>query len=174
MRIVVAGGSGFIGEPLVRRLVARGDDVAVLTRNPAKVRAGRAVAWDPHADGGDWRREVGQAGAVINLAGENIGEGRWTAARKERLIDSRIASTRALVAAMRANRATSRTFVSTSAVGFYGDRGDELLDEQASGGTGFLADLTRQWEAAAREADDIARVASAIREGQFDSEFEQL
>src|SRR3712207_5423161 len=99
MKIVVAGGSGFIGEPLVRHLIGRDHDVAVLSRNPASVRAGRGVQWDGRTQGA-WSAEVASADAVINLAGESIGDGRWTDARKRQLIDSRINATRALVEAM--------------------------------------------------------------------------
>jgi uncharacterized protein (TIGR01777 family) len=156
-RIVVAGGSGFIGEPLVRRLLARGDDVAVLTRNPAKVHAGRAVAWNPPSQG-SWSDEVANAEVVINLAGENVGGGRWTAERKKRIMESRVAATRALVEAMSRKPSQSRTFISASATGFYGDRGDESLDESSSGGSGFLAEVTKRWEELARGAEPFARV----------------
>src|SRR5687768_5092353 len=124
MKIVVAGGSGFIGEPLVRRLIAKGHDVAVLSRNPSKVDAGRGVAWDGRSQG-PWSAEAAAADAIINLAGENIGEGRWTEERKRRLMDSRLNATRALVEAIRSEPARRRTFINASAVGFYGDRGDE-------------------------------------------------
>ncbi|MBV8518146.1 MAG: TIGR01777 family oxidoreductase [Acidobacteria bacterium] len=157
MKIAIAGGSGFIGEPLVRRLLARGDDVAVLSRNPAKVRAGRGVAWDGKTQGG-WADEVATADAVINLAGENIADGRWTDERKRRLVASRLDATRALVEALRRAPQRSRVYVNASAIGFYGDRGDEELDERASRGDGFLAQLVEQWEAAAREAEPLARV----------------
>jgi uncharacterized protein (TIGR01777 family) len=152
VKIIVAGGTGFIGEPLVGRLIARGHDVAVLTRNPAKVRSGRAVPWSSVAS------EVAGAAVVINLAGENVGAGRWTAERKRRIVDSRVGSTRELVEAMRDNPPQRRTFISASAVGYYGLRGDELLDESAPAGEGFLADVVRQWEEAARGAETIARV----------------
>ena len=157
MKIIVAGGTGFIGEPLVRKLLPRGD-VVVLSRDPSRVRAGRGVAWDGRSDG-DWTREVADADVVINLAGENIAEGRWTAERKRRLIASRLDATRALVAAMQKTPSRERTLVNSSAVGFYGDRGDETLDESATTGAGFLADLVVQWENAARVAEPIARVA---------------
>jgi uncharacterized protein (TIGR01777 family) len=152
VKVIVGGGTGFIGEPLVRRLMARGNDVVVLTRNPAKVRAGRAVPWSGVAN------EVAGAEVVINLAGENVGAGRWTAERKRRILDSRVGSTRELVEAMRSNPGQRRTFISPSAVGYYGPRGDELLDESAPPGEGFLADVVRQWEEAARGAENIARV----------------
>jgi uncharacterized protein (TIGR01777 family) len=156
-RIVVAGGSGFIGEPLVRRLLARGDDVAVLTRNPSNVRAGRAVIWNPLSQG-DWSGEVANADVVINLAGENVGGGRWTAERKKRIMESRVDATSALVEAMSRKPSQSRTFISASATGFYGDRGDESLDENSSAGSGFLSEVTKRWEELARGADPFARV----------------
>lgn len=155
-KIVVAGGTGFIGEPLVRKLLSRGD-VVVLSRDPARVRAGRGVAWDGKSDG-DWSRELADADVVINLAGENIGAGRWTAERKQRLIASRLDATRALVTAMQKTPGRARALINGSAVGFYGDRGDETLDESATTGAGFLADLVVQWENAARAAATIARV----------------
>ena len=157
MKIVVAGGTGFIGEPLVRRLLARGDDVAVLTRNPAHVAAGRPLQWDGRTQGA-WSSEVAGADAVINLAGENIADGRWTAERKQRLVASRLDATGAIVAALRTNPRAGRTLVNASAVGFYGDRADEELDESSSRGSGFLAELVERWERAAREAEALARL----------------
>ena len=156
-RIIVAGGSGFIGEPLVRRLLARGDDVAVLTRNPSKVHVGRAIAWNPPAQS-DWSDDVANADVVINLAGENVGSGRWTAERKKRIMESRVAATSALAEAMSRKPSHTRTFISASATGFYGDRGDESLDENSSGGAGFLAEVTKRWEELARGAEPFARV----------------
>jgi hypothetical protein len=157
MKIVVAGGTGLIGEPLVKRLVARGDDVAVLSRNPSKVTVGRGLQWDARSQGG-WSDEVASADVVINLAGENIGEGRWTEERKRRLIESRLDATGALVEAMKKNPSRPRTLINASAIGYYGNRGDALLDESASRGEGFLAELVERWESAAREADPVARV----------------
>ncbi|HYI10966.1 MAG TPA: TIGR01777 family oxidoreductase [Thermoanaerobaculia bacterium] len=157
MKIVVAGGSGFLGEPLVRRLVARGDDVAVLTRNPSRVRAGRALQWDGRTQGA-WSEQAAAADAVVNLAGENVGEGRWTDARKRQLLDSRLHATHAIVEALRRDPSRRRTLVNASATGFYGDRGDETLDESGSRGGGFLAAVVDRWEAAAREAEPLARL----------------
>jgi uncharacterized protein (TIGR01777 family) len=156
-RIIVAGGSGFIGEPLVRRLIARGDDVAVLTRNPSNVRAGRAVVWSPPSQG-SWSDEATNADVVINLAGENVGAGRWTAERKKRIMGSRIAATSAVVEAMSRKPSQPRTLISASATGFYGDRGDEPLDESSPAGSGFLAEVTKRWEERARAAEPFARV----------------
>ncbi len=94
MKIVIAGGSGFLGAPLARRLIARGDDVAVLSRDLSKVKAGRGVRWDGITPG-PWTAEIDAADLVVNLAGENVGAGRWTAARKRRLIKSRVEATNA-------------------------------------------------------------------------------
>ncbi|HEX8152996.1 MAG TPA: TIGR01777 family oxidoreductase [Thermoanaerobaculia bacterium] len=157
MKIVIAGGSGFLGQPLVERLVAKGHDVAVLSRDPVRVRAGRGVAWDPRTQGA-WTNEVAEADVVVNLAGENVGDGRWTPERKRRLVASRLDSTQALVTAMRRNPDKQRTIVNASATGFYGPRGDETLDENGSRGSGFLADLVEKWEAAAREAEGLGRL----------------
>ena len=150
MKVAVSGGSGFIGEPLVRRLVQRGDDVAVLSRSPSKVRVGRGVSWNS-VD------EISGADAVINLAGENIGA-RWSGERKKRILESRLGATAALVDAMKRQPNRRRTFVSASAVGFYGPGGDELLDDSAPSGEGFLAEVTRRWEEVAREGEGVARV----------------
>jgi uncharacterized protein (TIGR01777 family) len=95
---------------------------------------------------------------VINLAGENIGEGRWTEERKRRLIDSRLNATGALVQAMRSEPGHKRTFISASAVGFYGVTGDETLDETSPRGKGLLADVSSRWEEEARGAEDISRL----------------
>ena len=149
MKIVVSGGTGFVGEPLVRRLLARGDDVAVLSRNPAKVRARRGVPWDAG--------EAGDADVIINLAGENIGS-RWSEGRKRRILDSRVKATSALVDAMNRGVKKRRTLISASAVGYYGPHGDETIDESGANGAGFLADVSRQWEELAHQADDVARV----------------
>lgn len=156
MKIVVSGGSGFIGRPLVGRLLSRGD-VAVLTRDRSHVHAGRPLEWHPPAKG-DWTREVADADVVINLAGESIGAGRWTELRKRRLVSSRLDATRAVVDAMKENTAKRHTFISASAVGYYGPRGDERVDENAAAGGGFLADLAKQWEEAACGAEPFARV----------------
>lgn len=157
MKIAVAGGSGFVGSALVRRLTDRGDDVVVLTRDRSHVKLGRPVLWDGRS-AGPWSGEVASADAVVNLAGANIGEGRWTESRKRQLVSSRIEATRALLDALRTQHGRERVLVSASAVGYYGVREDEELDERSAGGDGFLADLSREWEAVAREAEAVARV----------------
>src|SRR6185369_15086989 len=155
MRIAIAGGTGFIGEPLAARL-AKENDVAILTRNPSRVRAGRGVAWDP-PEQDVWADVVAAADVVINLAGENIGQ-RWTKERKARLVTSRVDSTNALVEAMKSAPPRQRTFINASAIGYYGSRGEETLDEASPRGRGFLADLVSKWEAAAMPAESVARL----------------
>jgi uncharacterized protein (TIGR01777 family) len=164
VKIVVAGGSGFIGSAVVKRLVARGDDVAVLSRDPARVRVGRGVEWHPSsADtavaNAPWRAEVASADAIVNLAGESIAGGRWSSARRERLVTTRLEPTRALIAAMSGDTSKARVLVNASAVGYYGFTSDETFDEGGSRGGGFLAELVDRWEAVAREAEPFARVA---------------
>lgn len=152
MKIVVSGGSGFIGTPLVSRLRARGHDVSILTRDPS-----RGIEWHPPHQGA-WSARVADADTVINLAGENVGEGRWTESRKQRILASRVDATHALVEAMQSNLAKSRTFISGSAAGYYGLLGDEIVDESSPRGSGFLAEVTEKWEATAREASPFSRL----------------
>lgn len=154
MRIVVAGGTGFIGEPLCKALAERGE-VVVLTRSPSRVRVGRGVEWHPPAPG-PWREEVHTADLVINLTGESGAKGRWTEKKKRRLRESRISVTRSIVESL--HDGASQHLINASAVGYYGDRGEKVLDESSGRGEGFLADLTVDWEQAAREAEQVASV----------------
>lgn len=158
MKLVVSGGTGFLGEPLVRRLVERGDEVVVLSRNPAQVRAGRGVGWDGGRTEGGWTSEIDDAGAVINLAGENIAGGRWTRARKRRLLESRLDATNSIVAALNKAPSRKRTLINASAVGYYGFDREAVVDENSEKGRGFLSDLVESWELAASAALPAARV----------------
>jgi uncharacterized protein (TIGR01777 family) len=168
MRIVIAGGSGFLGSALTRALVADGHDVAILTRQsalggPATPRVSR-VQWMPDGTAGAWAHVVDSAAAVINLAGESIAAGRWSAAQKQKLRDSRLLATRSLTTAIRQAARPPAAFLSGSAVGYYGDRGNETLTETSPPGSDFLASLAKDWEAAANEVAQITRVA-LIRTG---------
>lgn len=131
--------------------------MAVLSRSPAKVRAGRGVQWDGRTEGA-WTQEVENADAIVNLAGENVGQGRWTEARKKKLVSSRLDATNAIVEAVRKAPPGARTLINASAVGLYGVGGDEVLDESGSPGAGFLAELVEKWEAAAQNAEPFARL----------------
>lgn len=150
MKILVTGASGLIGSALVPFLSAGGHDVIRLVRSEPK--AGEAaVRWDPEAGTID---AAGLDGldAVVHLAGENVAEGRWTAEKKRRIRDSRVKGTRLLCEALAGLARPPRVLVSASAVGYYGDRGDELLTEESPPGSGFLAGVAREWEAAAEPA----------------------
>ncbi len=157
MKVVIAGGSGFIGHALVAQFLSRGADVVVLTRDPSRVRLGRGVRWAPGSADGTWQSELADATHVINLAGESIGAARWSRERKVALLESRVTPTRALVAAIREVASRPR-FISASAIGIYGDRDDDELSEESATGSGFLAELAKRWEAEALEASDVATV----------------
>ncbi len=148
LRVAVAGASGLIGKELVRRL--EGDGHAVLRlvrRDPSGPGEAR---WDPEAGRMDAAALDG-VDAVVNLAGENVGE-RWTDERKRRIRASRVEGTRALAEAAAGLARKPKVLVNASAVGFYGDRGDERVDEMSPPGRGFLAEVVRDWEAAAEPA----------------------
>jgi uncharacterized protein (TIGR01777 family) len=149
MRIAVTGAGGFIGRPLVSRLAAAGHDVRRLVRRAAA--AGDEIAWDPIGGAIDVAALAG-VHAVVHLGGESIAEGRWTARRRARIRDSRVGPTRLLAEALATLEPRPKVFVSASASGIYGDRGDEWLDESSSPGTGFLAEVAREWEAASAPA----------------------
>ena len=157
MKILMTGSTGLVGTALVSALVRDGHTVCRLLRPQSAVLGGAKegfdVPWNP-ATG-----ELGGAGvgadAVVNLAGASIVGGRWTKARKELLRASRIDTTRALVGALAKMHARPRVLVSASAIGIYGDRGDELLTEDSKPGTGFLAGLAREWEAEALKAEAL-------------------
>lgn len=155
MRVAVAGGTGFLGGTLVERLRGDGHTVTVLTRGPSG--AGR-VHWDPEAPTAEWSSTIDGSDAVINLAGESIAGGRWTAARKALIRDSRVKSTRALASAIGAARRPPAVFVSGSAMGIYGSRDDEPLTEDSAPGSDFLASVGIEWEREALAAAPVTRV----------------
>lgn len=158
MKIVISGGTGFIGQHLVPALLNDGHEVVILTRHPQEHQAAspqqRYVAFDADAPG-QWAGEIDGAGAVINLAGANLGAGRWTEKRKKVLLDSRVETTRALVAAVEQARQRPAVFISASAVGYYGARGDEVLDEASAAGDNFLAEVCIAWERAAAPVEAL-------------------
>ena len=155
MRIVVAGGSGFLGGALVRAWRSDGHEVKVLTRKP---RNADDVGWAPESGGGTLAAVLERADAAVNLAGEGIADKRWTTGRKAAILDSRVASTRALANAVRACALPPRIFISASAVGFYGTLEDETLTEQSAAGSDFLATVCQSWERESSAAAGVARV----------------
>ncbi len=169
MRIIVVGGTGFIGIPLVHELMKHGHSVTVLSRNATKARAlvpssVACINWDP-CSAGVWANVLEDADAVINLAGEPIAEKRWTAARKRLIWDSRVSATRAVVEALRSHATKSCVLVNASGIGYYGAREDDALDEGAVRGTGFLADLCLAWEAEAMRAAEFGTRVVLLRTG---------
>ncbi|WP_257309858.1 TIGR01777 family oxidoreductase [Geothrix fuzhouensis] len=161
-RVVVAGGTGLVGRPMVQALLDLGAQVTVLTRNPV----GAGLPTGAHAQGWeDLTALLDGTDAVINLAGEGIAEKRWSVARKAAIRDSRILATRRLVEAMKDCQRPPKTLVNASAVGYYGARGQAPMDEGAAAGAGFLADVCRVWEAEAMAASDIGVRVARIRIG---------
>ena len=167
MRIVIAGGSGFLGSALTDALTHENHDVTVLTRAARGPNAGTARVsyrtWTPNGQTGPWAEAVTAADAVVNLAGESIAAKRWSPAQKQRIRDSRLQATRSLAAAIR-EAERKPVLISGSAVGFYGDRGEEPLNEASPPGTDFLAGVAQEWEAAANVVAPLTRVA-CIRTG---------
>jgi uncharacterized protein (TIGR01777 family) len=165
MRVVVTGGTGFLGRPLTIALRAAGQEVTVLTRRANGRSAGREVEWQPTGAVGSWVSELDGADVVINLAGESLADGRWTAARKQHLRNSRLNATRSIVGAIGRARRRPATFISGSAVGYYGPRGSEPVTESEPAGTDFLGTLARDWEAAALEAQGLGVRVVLLRTG---------
>lgn len=163
MRILVSGGTGFLGQALVPTLRADGHDVTTLTRGP-RIRSGEAI-WRPDGSAGDWARVIDGADAIINLAGASIGAHRWTADEKSRILDSRVLATRSLVRGIAQASKPPARLISGSAVGYYGTRGDELITEESGPGTDFLADVCRTWEAEAAAAEQSGTRVAFLRTG---------
>ena len=158
MRIAVSGASGLIGSALVPLLTTAGHQVRRLVRSEPK--GPDEVRWNPAAGSLDPAALEG-CDAVIHLAGESIASHRWTAAQKQKILASRVDSTKLLAAALAKMPQPPRICLAASAIGYYGSRGDERLDESSAAGDDFLADVVRQWEAALRPAADAGlRVVS--------------
>ncbi|GBD32608.1 MAG: epimerase [Gemmatimonadales bacterium] len=163
MHVFLTGGTGFIGRNLVEALLRRGDRCTVISRSGTdlwKRPEVEVIRHDPKLKG-PWQRTVNGCDVVVNLAGERIVEPplRWTAARKTRIRASRIATTNRLVDAILEAEQPPRLLLSGSAIGYYGPRGDQAVDESAPPGTDFLARLAAEWEEAARPACTKTRVA---------------
>jgi hypothetical protein len=175
MRFVIAGGTGFVGSPLAEMYAEEGHDVRVLTRSltdgdarhdPGTGKPGiTRVGWHPSGDTGTWAQIVDDADAVINLAGESLGDKRWSPRRKAQLRDSRLLATRSLVAAIRAAATPPRVFISSSAVGYYGPSDAEPKTEASKAGDGFLSRLAEDWEAEALKAEGSGTRVVLLRTG---------
>lgn len=151
MRILISGSSGLVGGALLAGWSGDGHQVVRLVRREAQ--PGQAeVSWDPRA-GVLPAASLSGFDAVVHLAGENIAAGRWTAERRRRIYESRVHGTSLLARALAGAESKPRVFLCASAVGYYGDRGEEILDERSPAGTGFLPQVCRDWEAACQPAE---------------------
>jgi len=175
MKVVIAGGSGFLGNALAWAWAEESHDVRVLTRSlppgQAQHESGTGkpgitrIGWTADGLAGSVAKELDGASALINLAGESIDGGRWSAARKQALRDSRLLATRSLVTALAQAVDPPPIFISASGIGYYGDRGSETLTEEAAPGDDFLAHLCVEWEAEAQRAATGGRRLVLLRTG---------
>lgn len=176
VRIVVSGGTGFVGKALCHALCGRGDDVVILTRGESGALAHACaecgmggkltfVTWTPRK-AGKWMDAIDGADAIVNLAGASVADQRWTPERKQELRDSRLISTRLLAEAAAKAKVKPKVMVSASGVGHYGMKtGDQVLDESAPAGDDFLAKLTTEWEEATKPAADAGVRVCLMRIG---------
>ena len=162
MNILVTGASGLVGTALAFSLTSTGYEVTRLVRGPPKS-GEKAAHWEPMAGSIDANAFEG-VDAVVHLAGENIAE-RWTAAKKANIRDSRIKGTQVLCEALTRLASPPKVLVSASAIGYYGDRGEEILTEESPPGRGFLAEVCRAWEAATEPARQAGMRAVQLRFG---------
>lgn len=167
MQILITGATGFIGTQLVRYLATKNHQLTIVTGRPQEARqslseAHHFLSWTEfYSLSKDFA-----ADAVIHLAGESVAAARWTSTQKEKLIESRVTLTSKIIAKLHSLNKQPHTFISASAIGIYGDRGDELLTEHSSKGEGFLANLTQNWEAALFEQTHLPQARKiALRFG---------
>ncbi len=156
-RVIITGATGFIGKALCPRLLEEGYDVVVLSRNLEKGRRtfGERVAvvqWDGKSSSG-WLEYVDGAYAIVNLAGENIASARWTEEKKKAIIQSRLDAGRAVVDAVNSVRKKPNLVIQASAIGYYGSRQDEIIDETSSHGDGFPSQVAQDWERSTQEVE---------------------
>ncbi len=168
-RVIITGATGFIGKALCFRLAEEGYEVVSLTRSLKKGKelfGNKAIAarWDGKS-AENWQAFVDGALAIVNLAGENIGSGRWTPQKKESILRSRLDAGRAVVEAVESVEKKPEVVIQASAIGYYGSRDDELIDENSSPGEGFLAGVAKEWELSTQKVEslDVRRVV--IRSG---------
>jgi hypothetical protein len=166
VRAIIAGGTGFIGRELVRELRDHGWEILILSRNPGKVadvfKNGGVIGmpWD-----NGWTDLLGPDTAIVNLAGENIAGGRWTRKRKQRILQSRVQAGERIVKAVERAGVAPGVLIQGSAVGYYGPRGTTTINEYAESGSGFLADVCRQWEGSTSALEKRGTRRCIIRTG---------
>jgi len=167
MNVLVTGATGLVGKALCQSLTKDGHLVVALSRHPGQVRnlvAAKILQWEPEAGPPSAQALEGIEG-VVHLAGEPVAARRWTVEQKRRIRDSRVVGTSNLVAALQSATSRPEVLVSASAVGFYGDRGDELLDERAPAGRDFLSEVCQEWEDEAERAKSLGIRVARMRIG---------
>lgn len=167
MKILIAGGTGLIGKQLIRSLISDGHTVVLLSRSADKlppVKGITAVNWDGKTTTG-WAELMKNVDAVVNLAGKNIGSYPWTEKRKREFRDSRVAAGNALSKAIEESQERPSVFIQASAVGFYGPRGEEEIDETASSGGDFSSKLCVDWEDSSKRIEDLGIRRVIVRTG---------
>jgi uncharacterized protein len=167
MKIIITGGTGFLGQPLATALAADGHEVIVLARRPGSARADRirVLQWTPGSADGPWSAAVDGADAIVNLAGEPIAGSRWSPQRKRLILKSRVEATRTLADAVRAAKRPPAVFISGSAVGYYGSCGEEVITEAVAPGSDFLAWVCVAWETEAAAIASPSTRVTCLRTG---------
>ncbi|MBN1945140.1 MAG: TIGR01777 family oxidoreductase [Bradymonadales bacterium] len=168
MRILITGATGFVGGALATRLWREDHQLVAWVRSADRARARLGDKMELFESSGEDQRldqEIDRADAVINLAGAPILPGRWTTKRKRELVDSRVQTTQRLAEGLHRAKTRPRVLVSVSAVGYYGDTGDQVVDEGSPAGSGFLASLCSRWEAAAQQAASEQTRVAILRVG---------
>ena len=167
MRILITGGSGMLGQAIIQDPLFVDDEFVVLSRRYGQYKLSERVKyqnWNPYVVNG-WQPALENIDVVINLAGENIGNGYWNSYKKDRILMSRVSAGTALEKALLDMKNPPKVFFQASAVGYYGSRGEEILDEGASNGTGFLANVCRKWESSTEQLESIGIRRIILRTG---------
>lgn len=162
--ILLTGATGMLGKDLIGALLARGDRVSVLSRKPQQIEGVKVFLWDVYQQEIDTGCLEG-VDSIIHLAGEAIADGKWTEKRKQEIIDSRVWSARLLFKAISEQENQVKHFISAAAVGYYGDRGEELLSEESAAGQDFMSACCQQWEQAADQGKALGIRVVKIRTG---------
>lgn len=166
MKIVIAGGSGFLGRPLTEALIRDGHVVVHLSRSPTRdTEPARRVAWNPDGSAGPWAAEIAAADVVVNLAGHSIAAHRWSAGHKRRILESRVLATGSLAQAIAAAPNPPPLFISASGIGYYGPLDDQIATENTPAGHDFMADVCVRWETEALRAATARTRVVCMRNG---------
>jgi uncharacterized protein (TIGR01777 family) len=168
-RVIITGATGFIGNALCRELIEGGYETVGLSRNPEMGKAllsdqVKVVKWDTKSSEG-WTNYADGAYAIVNLAGENIASGGWTKERKKRILQSRLDAGKAVIQAIEKVKNKPNVVIQASGIGYYGDSGNQILDETSSPGSGFLVEVAKQWEKTTQKVESMGVRHIVIRTG---------